>query len=80
MRPLPTRRNIPRKIQGKIKINTARCKGCGYCVNDCPRKALSFSGNINDKGYDTVQVDDSLCVACGTCYRVCPDSVFEILE
>ena len=49
----------------KIKINTARCKGCGYCVNDCPRKALSFSGNINDKGYDTVQVDDSLCVACG---------------
>lgn len=37
----------------KIKINTARCKGCGYCVNDCPRKALSFSGNINDKGYDT---------------------------
>ena len=42
----------------KIKINTARCKGCGYCVNDCPRKALSFSGNINDKGYDTVQVDD----------------------
>ena len=39
-----------------------------------PRKALSFSGHINDKGYDTVQVDDSLCVACGTCYRVCPDS------
>lgn len=50
----------------KIKINTVRCKGCGYCVNDCPRKALSFSGHINDKGYDTVQVDDSLCVACGT--------------
>lgn len=49
-------------------------------MNDCPRKAPSFSGNINDKGYDTVQVDDSLCVACGTCYRVCPDSVFEILE
>ena len=43
----------------KIKINTVRCKGCGYCVNDCPRKALSFSGHINDKGYDTVQVDDS---------------------
>jgi len=24
----------------KIKINTVRCKGCGYCVNDCPRKAV----------------------------------------
>ena len=64
----------------KIKINTARCKVCGYCVNDCPRKALAFSGNINDKGYDTVQVDDALCVACGTCCRVCPDRVFESLE
>ena len=42
----------------KIKINTARCKGCGYCVNDCPRKALSFSGNINDKGYDTVHMSE----------------------
>ena len=42
----------------KVKLNTARCKGCGYCVEDCPKKALSFSGNINDKGYDTVQVDD----------------------
>ena len=28
----------------KIKINTVRCKGCGYCVNDCPRKALSLPG------------------------------------
>lgn len=34
----------------KIKINTARCKGCGYCVNDCPRKALSFSRQHQRQG------------------------------
>jgi 2-oxoglutarate ferredoxin oxidoreductase subunit delta len=64
----------------KIKINVENCKGCGYCVAECPRKALSFSGSISEKGYDTVQVDESLCVACGSCYRVCPDRVFEILQ
>lgn len=63
----------------KIKLNISRCKGCGYCVAECPRKALRFSGNISEKGYDTVCVDEELCVACGSCYRVCPDSVFEIL-
>ncbi len=64
----------------KIKLNVARCKGCGYCIAECPKKALSFSGRISDKGYDMVQVDESLCIACGSCYRVCPDSVFEILQ
>ena len=63
----------------KVKQNIKNCKGCGYCVAECPKKAISFTGNISDKGYDTVQVDDSLCVACGSCYRVCPDRVFESL-
>jgi 2-oxoglutarate ferredoxin oxidoreductase subunit delta len=63
----------------KVKLNIKNCKGCGYCVAECPKKAISFTGNISDKGYDTVQVDDELCVGCGSCYRVCPDRVFEIL-
>ena len=65
---------------GTIGVEITRCKGCGYCVEECPRGALRFSGHISDKGYDTVMVDESLCVACGSCYRVCPDRVFEILE
>mgnify|MGYP002566146900 FL=1 len=64
----------------KVKLNIARCKGCGYCVEECPRKAISFTGQISEKGYDTIQVNDELCIACGSCYRICPDSVFEILE
>lgn len=64
----------------KVKLNIDRCKGCGYCVAECPRKAISFTGQISAKGYDTVKVDDKLCIACGSCYRVCPDGVFEILE
>ena len=63
----------------KVKLNIARCKGCGYCVDECPKQAISFTGRISEKGYDTIQVDDEKCIACGSCYRVSPDSVFEIL-
>lgn len=63
----------------KVKINVAQCKGCGYCVAECPRKAIRFTGRISEKGYDTIEIDDELCIACGSCYRVCPDRVFEVL-
>ncbi|MEG1633678.1 MAG: 4Fe-4S binding protein [Oscillospiraceae bacterium] len=64
----------------KVKLNISRCKGCGYCVEECPKKAISFSSEISAKGYNTIQVDEALCIGCGSCYRVCPDCVFEILE
>lgn len=64
---------------GKVKFDVSRCKGCGYCVDECPKKAISFTGNIGEKGYDTITINDDLCIACGSCYRVCPDRVFEIL-
>ena len=47
---------------------------------ECPKKAISFTGNISAKGYDTITVNEDLCVCCGSCYRVCPDGVFEILQ
>ncbi|MDO4260962.1 MAG: 4Fe-4S binding protein [Eubacteriales bacterium] len=64
----------------KLKLNTERCKGCGYCVSVCKKGALSQKGRLNRKGYDVVEADESLCVQCGMCYRMCPDYVFEILD
>ena len=62
----------------KLHINITRCKGCGFCIEACPKKALSFSGKINAKGNDTVAVDEERCILCGSCYTMCPDYVFEI--
>ena len=64
----------------KILLNTMRCKGCLLCVSVCPAKALSPSGELGVKGYETVKVDEDKCVQCGSCYRICPDVVFEILD
>ena len=63
-----------------LTIDKACCKACGFCVYSCPKKALSLTGPINDKGYPTVEVDNELCIRCGICYNVCPDYVFEIIE
>lgn len=64
---------------GKIKLSTERCKGCCLCVSVCPVHALSPSGELGEKGYETVKVDEEKCIQCGSCYRMCPDYVIEIL-
>lgn len=64
----------------KLYIHGQSCKGCGCCIEECPRGALALSGAINSKGYATVQVDTDRCICCGICYTVCPDYVFEIRE
>lgn len=57
-----------------------RCKGCGFCIIECPKDSLSFSQNVNKKGYTTVALDKERCIACAICYTVCPDYVFEQRE
>ena len=64
----------------KISINIRRCKGCGYCIQVCPKKALSFSKARASTGYTPVEVNEELCIGCGSCFRVCPDYVFEIRD
>lgn len=67
-------------MKRELQLHTKSCKGCGYCVHSCPKKALSLTGQMNAKGYITVEVDRSRCILCGICYTVCPDYVYEIKE
>lgn len=64
----------------KLIIQKNRCKACGFCIDQCPKDALSFGEELNESGYTAVVSDDELCIKCGICYRVCPDSVFELIE
>ncbi len=39
------------KVLGAVFVDTARCKGCGFCVELCPTGALTLSDGFNAKGY-----------------------------
>jgi len=63
-----------------LEIDVERCKGCGLCVDACPRDVLVMSSDkTNDNGYFYVvagNIDN--CSGCGFCYTVCPDVCFAV--
>ena len=72
IRPYGALRPIVKKFA--IKIIRDRCKGCGFCVEFCPRRVLVMSQDMNDKGYHPPAVADlERCVDCGLCEAVCPE-------
>jgi 2-oxoglutarate ferredoxin oxidoreductase subunit delta len=68
-------------MPGSIKINQERCKGCLFCIEHCPKKAISLSGILNMKGYFVAEFHtDNGCTGCGTCALVCPDVAIEVYK
>jgi 2-oxoglutarate ferredoxin oxidoreductase subunit delta len=57
-----------------IKIDEARCKGCGLCTIACPKKLVTMSDTPNNQGF-TVAVfsDPEKCTGCSLCAEMCPD-------
>ncbi|MDY7077755.1 MAG: 4Fe-4S binding protein [Chloroflexota bacterium] len=61
---------------GEIHVLVERCKGCGWCVEFCPRGVLEVSDEINSKGYHPPMVIHDLaqaCISCGLCELLCPE-------
>ncbi len=64
----------------RIVIIRDRCKGCGFCVEYCPRDVLEMSKEFNAKGYHPPKVKDiSACALCNYCEVICPEfAIFTI--
>ena len=64
----------------KVTFNTDLCKGCGLCVNACPKKILAIDTNvINKKRYSpAVMTDQDKCIACAFCATMCPDCIITV--
>ena len=70
----PLDRDRIRISHGIVHVIDDRCKGCGFCIEFCPRKTLAISDRINSKGYHPPEVvDPKGCTNCGLCALLCPD-------
>ncbi|MBC8385524.1 MAG: ferredoxin family protein [Candidatus Cloacimonetes bacterium] len=60
--------------KGKLHIIDDRCKGCGFCVEYCPKDVLRLSEKFNIKGYHPPEAySEEECVNCGFCEMICPE-------
>jgi 2-oxoglutarate ferredoxin oxidoreductase subunit delta len=70
---------VPR---GDVIIIADRCKGCGFCVEYCPKDVLALSDQFNRKGYHPPEVIEGTageCVNCNLCEMICPDfAIFSV--
>jgi 2-oxoglutarate ferredoxin oxidoreductase subunit delta len=64
----------------KLTFKTDNCKGCGLCVDACPKHLLQLSKDkINKKGHHPAEIIDmEACVACTSCAIMCPDCIITI--
>lgn len=68
---------------GRIVVDARVCKGCGYCINFCPKKVIHFGETRNSSGYGNrvaEQIEGADCAACKTCAIVCPDSAITVYK
>jgi len=50
------------------------CKGCGRCIDSCPKHCITLGAEINPlTGLVPVTVDLTLCNGCGLCFDACPE-------
>ena len=67
--------------RAEIHLIKDECKGCGYCIEFCPKKVLEESDEINARGVHPPRVvDESKCVICSFCSAVCPDFAIFVVD
>lgn len=65
----------------KVVVLSEFCKGCGYCVDACPKKVLGLGEKVNAKGYQyAMPVEPENCISCTLCATVCPDAAIEVYQ
>lgn len=50
------------------------CKGCGRCIDACPKHCIELGHEINQRsGLIPVSIDYDVCNGCGICISACPE-------
>ncbi|MDH3215242.1 MAG: 4Fe-4S binding protein [Candidatus Krumholzibacteria bacterium] len=62
------------KERPKLVLMPELCKGCGRCIDACPRHGITLGDEINQtSGFIPVIVDYTVCNHCGLCVSACPE-------
>ena len=69
-------------VQGRIVIDTERCKGCELCVSVCPQHVIRVASTFNAKGYHPAALADpaGACTGCAVCAIICPDTAITVFR
>ncbi|MCC8079182.1 MAG: 4Fe-4S binding protein [Oscillospiraceae bacterium] len=64
----------------KLTFRTELCKGCGLCVEACPRGLIELSRTqLNKNGHSPAEMtDETRCIGCAFCAIMCPDCVITV--
>ncbi|MCB1007678.1 MAG: 3-methyl-2-oxobutanoate dehydrogenase subunit VorB [Acidobacteria bacterium] len=50
------------------------CKGCGRCIEICPKDCIHFAADIDPRtGLRPIELDLEACNGCGLCITACPE-------
>ena len=64
----------------KMTVRENLCKGCGLCVEVCPKKIIFLDkSKLNVKGYHpatVIEIDS--CIGCAMCAIMCPDCAITV--
>lgn len=64
--------NQQRKM-ATVKIDAAKCKGCGSCIDACPEGMFELKENKA-----IIAKDISECLACHACESACPEGAITV--
>lgn len=61
---------VNENFKGLPKVCGDKCSNCDQCVNSCPTKAITGTG-------ENLSIDLGKCIFCGECERVCSSTVIK---
>lgn len=66
----------------RIVVDDHYCKGCGLCIDACPRHIIALDQDrITAKGYHPATLTDpARCTACASCFQICPDVAITVVR
>jgi len=67
--------------EGEVIIDEALCKGCGLCIDFCPKGCFVMLDKLSIRGLPLASIaEPGECNACGVCGWMCPEFAIEVYK